>query len=26
VFLAKKTITIQKGTNKHNINDLGGAS
>jgi len=24
VFLAK-TIAIQKGTNKHNINDLGGA-
>jgi len=24
VFLTK-TIAIQKGTNKHNINDLGGA-
>jgi len=24
VFLAK-TIAIHKGTNKHNINDLGGA-
>jgi len=24
VFLVK-TIEIQKGTNKHNINDLGGA-